>query len=643
MAYLHKINRLKGNTGRKKELGQSLVEMAIVAPILMFMFLGLIEVGWAIRGYLILLSTGRETARVAARGEVLDFAEIVEGTDAQNSNLIKSKVRYDEILNHTANLLGANDLGLYLALDNAADPNGTVLMTHYFVDSGLPCYLNPDPSVADSCSDFCVDPDGNGICDCTSPDEREPDNLTDDMVLFPGKYGYQHFVFTAGISNSVTSAMNDLTMINQLKEENDSLNCQALNRSRNTDLSINSMIIVETFYDQKQLVGVPLISNSMTDPVSLYSRTTMRISPSEHSQGEGCELTPIALQNGFSLSAAFNNQPVDWVTWMNGTSEAIDTDRTNFTSDPIQSNSLEYFRAALLNPRLSMNEYKNGTDLVLNDGDLIHKLDSSIDVDVTAVQDIMANLIFQTLTVPVIDAPVANNSTVVGFAKIKLRNFDLANKTISGEFVEWNKACPMQNVQDPYNTTPLPPSTVTCAGTGIRREVWSAIGGNGKVDDLITASANLTTSPDTTAVYSNFDAPAHWDNYYGQRMSGLLCIPEAGTYKFWMASDNEGSLRINTTTILNSPMNPNWTGLRAGAVERATVNGFIGRYIWGSQSTQTTLPMTLQPGYYYIEALMADNAGGDHLAVAWKKNDVSPPTNYNVTDIIPTINLYPAP
>jgi Flp pilus assembly protein TadG len=36
----------------KKAKGQSLVEMAVITPLLLFMFLGMIEVGWAIRGYL---------------------------------------------------------------------------------------------------------------------------------------------------------------------------------------------------------------------------------------------------------------------------------------------------------------------------------------------------------------------------------------------------------------------------------------------------------------------------------------------------------------------------------------------------------------------------------------------------------------
>ena len=38
--------------GPPGEKGQSLVEMAIITPLLLLLFIGVIEVGWAIRGYI---------------------------------------------------------------------------------------------------------------------------------------------------------------------------------------------------------------------------------------------------------------------------------------------------------------------------------------------------------------------------------------------------------------------------------------------------------------------------------------------------------------------------------------------------------------------------------------------------------------
>ncbi|MEM7349077.1 MAG: TadE family protein [Chloroflexota bacterium] len=350
---------------QSRQFGQSLVEMAVVAPVLLFIFLGLIEVGWAIRGYLVLLSTGRETARVASRGEYLDWADIVEGADAEDTYGIGTTVRYDEILTHTATLLNANNLGLTLGENNGDGPNGTFILTHYLVDSGEPCHLDPDPTVDDTCSDnhsvtnapLCVDPDGNGICDCSSPEEREPDNPLDDKLLFPGRYGYEHFTYMSGITDTYVSRVVDWDMIAQLKEENDAINCLALSRSRNAEMSINSLIMVETFYDQSQLLGVPFLSNRVTDPVPLYSQTSMRIGPSELSQGDACELMPIGIQTGFSQSSTFAGQSVDWLRWTNGQSNAADGDPTTDLPDSISSNTDDYFMAALRNRRLVLNDF----------------------------------------------------------------------------------------------------------------------------------------------------------------------------------------------------------------------------------------------------------------------------------------------
>jgi len=55
---------------KSKEKGQSLVELAIILPLLLMMFLGLIEVGWAIRGYLTLLIGNWNAARYGARNDI---------------------------------------------------------------------------------------------------------------------------------------------------------------------------------------------------------------------------------------------------------------------------------------------------------------------------------------------------------------------------------------------------------------------------------------------------------------------------------------------------------------------------------------------------------------------------------------------
>jgi hypothetical protein len=53
---------------RKIERGQSLLELAVVLPVLLILLMGLVEVGYALRDYLIVVNTTREGCRFAARG-----------------------------------------------------------------------------------------------------------------------------------------------------------------------------------------------------------------------------------------------------------------------------------------------------------------------------------------------------------------------------------------------------------------------------------------------------------------------------------------------------------------------------------------------------------------------------------------------
>jgi hypothetical protein len=53
-----------------------------------------------------------------------------------------------------------------------------------------------------------------------------------------------------------------------------------------TPYSANSVIVVEIYFNQPQLLGVPFVSNSLTDPVHLYAYTEMRITGDARSSGK---------------------------------------------------------------------------------------------------------------------------------------------------------------------------------------------------------------------------------------------------------------------------------------------------------------------------------------------------------------------
>ena len=54
-------------TNQELEINPGEVEMAIISPLLFLLFIGVLEVGWAIRGYIVLLNADREATRFAAR------------------------------------------------------------------------------------------------------------------------------------------------------------------------------------------------------------------------------------------------------------------------------------------------------------------------------------------------------------------------------------------------------------------------------------------------------------------------------------------------------------------------------------------------------------------------------------------------
>ena len=57
---------------QRTERGQGLLEMAVILPVLLILMLGVVEVGYALRSYLIVVNANREGCRYAARGRFDD-------------------------------------------------------------------------------------------------------------------------------------------------------------------------------------------------------------------------------------------------------------------------------------------------------------------------------------------------------------------------------------------------------------------------------------------------------------------------------------------------------------------------------------------------------------------------------------------
>lgn len=221
--------------------GQALAEMAILTPILILMFLGVFEVGWAIRSQMILDTMSREGARFATKPTHMDL------TSAETADPL-----YEEIveqINVSAGSQLPNDLE-------------GVIITNLYVQAGFPC----DPALRE-------DPVGDDAwpnCDC---DLAVTNPYTPAIVISPDTDAY--YRYTIG---SYDSRLDVSAKVQEMVDYNYRLNCtmgKAFSGYLPSDQ--HHMIVVELFYRHNQLLGVPPVSNFMTDPVHMRSMAAMRM------------------------------------------------------------------------------------------------------------------------------------------------------------------------------------------------------------------------------------------------------------------------------------------------------------------------------------------------------------------------------
>jgi hypothetical protein len=113
MQWSHLMKSLNWKT--KQSLGQSFVEIALTLPLILLVFLGMIEVGFAAHSYLVVTNASREGARFGSRGVHVPIDDIIfvvetamegsleleyEGDDA-NTSIIITQVDIDENGNYT--------------------------------------------------------------------------------------------------------------------------------------------------------------------------------------------------------------------------------------------------------------------------------------------------------------------------------------------------------------------------------------------------------------------------------------------------------------------------------------------------------------------------------------------------------------
>jgi hypothetical protein len=141
-----------------------------------------------------------------------------------------------------------------------------------------------------------------------------------------------------------------------------------------------------------------------------------------------------------------------------------------------------------------------------------------------------------------------------------------------------------------------------CVGSGtLTREYWGGVPGS-SVSDI-----PLNKVPTSTNQVWIFEGPSNIGIHYGTRISGYICVPVSGTYRFYISSNDNSQLWLSSN---EDPANKTMV---------ASVTGSTNIRQWNKYPSQQSTAITLTKGKsYYIEALHKQGVGSDHIAVGWQ-------------------------
>ena len=201
---------------RKTERGQGMLELALILPVLLLLMLGVVEMGYALRNYLVVVNATREGGRFASRGgftnqSILDRVIVSSGT---------------------VNVDGA-DMPFLRTQD--PDPNIGIIITRIPMDS----FGNFDSiSVTHVISG--VVPDSEGVRDI---------DLEKDTKVSETEITERHGAATASINDDRVAA--------------------------GYERMDNTIVVVEVFYMHHPVLDLGIVP----DPWLMYARTETRIAP----------------------------------------------------------------------------------------------------------------------------------------------------------------------------------------------------------------------------------------------------------------------------------------------------------------------------------------------------------------------------
>jgi hypothetical protein len=217
---------MKNRWRLRGDKGQSLVELALTLPLLLLMFAGLVEIGAALRDYLVVVNANREGTRFAARGRWFD-------TDDEVDLIFQRVVAAAGIEQRGGNLvqfLRTRPIG-------ELDEN-TTLAAHYI-------------EVPDQVDDVGV--------------------ITDEPATIYGPW-------YTGTLHYGESRVNASAIAIEAQEENKEFNAKYFVQDELLDIpSEDNFVILETWFEHEQLLKLPIFTELLPEKFTLYARSQMRV------------------------------------------------------------------------------------------------------------------------------------------------------------------------------------------------------------------------------------------------------------------------------------------------------------------------------------------------------------------------------
>lgn len=138
------------------------------------------------------------------------------------------------------------------------------------------------------------------------------------------------------------------------------------------------------------------------------------------------------------------------------------------------------------------------------------------------------------------------------------------------------------------------------------REVWTNIGGQNNVEELVRRSDRFRNTPAVVDYTEGAVALRNWNDNYGQRLRGYVTVPETGTYRFYVSSDDHSQVWVSED------------GTQWGKELAVDFRDWSNIEEWTKSGSQQSREYVLEAGQkIYVEILHKEGNVRDFVQLGW--------------------------